>query len=200
MRIFPRNFILQIHEDWITHRRDWTHGGFRALAVHRFGKLVRFRGGRNPVWWLLRRLHMMIYRYVRNHYSIELHYDTYVGRRVMIAHPMGIVIHGGAVIGDESIIYQNVTIGALNGERVHEAPTLGRGVTVGCGAAVLGPATIGDGARIGPNVVVMTDVPAGATVFVNPPRTIQNMRRAASGEQQSASSIAAGARRPASAR
>ncbi len=97
------------------------------------------------------------------------------------------------MIGDESIIYQNVTIGALNGERVQEAPTLGRSVTVGCGAAVLGPVTIGDGARIGPNAVVMTDVPAGATVFVNPPRTILNMHSAANRKQQSASSIAAGA-------
>ena len=193
MRIFPRGLIIQIHEDWNAHFRDWTHGGFRALAVHRFGKWVRCGRGRSPVWWLLRRLHLMIYRYVRNHYSIELHYDTFVGRRVVIAHPMGIVIHGGAVIGDESIIYQNVTIGALNGERVHEAPTLGRSVTVGCGAAVLGPVTIGDGARIGPNAVVMTDVPAGATVFVNPPRTILNMHSAANRKQQSASSIAAGA-------
>jgi serine O-acetyltransferase len=125
-----------------------------------------------------------MYRYVRNHYGIELHSNTVVGRRVRIAHPMGIAINGATVIGDDCIIYQNVTLGALNGKRVQEAPTLGRGVSVGCGAAVVGPVTIGDDARIGPNAVVMTDVPAGATVFVNPPRMLLSMRTATTNEQR----------------
>jgi serine O-acetyltransferase len=80
------------------------------------------------------------------------------------------------VIGDDCVIRQNATIGALGGERPLEAPRLGRGVQVGVGAVILGPVTIGDGARIGPNAVVMTDVPAGATVFVNPPRMMLDMR------------------------
>jgi serine O-acetyltransferase len=171
----------QIREDLSVYRGDWTQAGFRALAVHRIGTWVQPKRGR--VWSLLRRLHMLMYRYVRNHYGIELHYTTVVGRRVLIAHPMGVAINGRTVIGDDCIIYQNVTLGARNGERVQEAPTLGRGVTVGCGAAVLGPVTIGDEARIGPNVVVMTDVPAGATVFVTPPRMLLKMRAAAKIEQ-----------------
>ena len=127
---------------------------------------------------------MLMYRYVRNHYGIELHYDTIVGRRLIIAHPMGIAINGHVVIDDDCIIYQNVTIGALNGPRVQEAPKLGRGVTVGCGAAVLGPVTIGDRARIGPNAVVLTDVPAAATVFVNPPRMLVTTRLAPKDEEK----------------
>ena len=134
--------LAQIREDLAVHFGDWTHTGFRALAVHRIGAWVRPRHGLG--WALLRRLHMFMYRYVRNHYGIELHCDTVVGRRVIIAHSMGVTINGRTVIGDDCIIYQNVTLGALNGERVEEAPTLGRGVTVGCGAAVIGPVTIGD--------------------------------------------------------
>lgn len=182
MRIFPRNLMLQIHEDWNTHRRDWTHAGFRALAVHRIGDWLRPKRG--LVWSLLRCVHMVMYRYVRNHYGIELHGNAVVGRRVMIAHPMGIAINGATVIGDDCIIYQNATLGALNGKRVLEAPKLGRGVIVGCGAAVVGPVTIGDDARIGPNAVVMTDVPGGATVFVNPPRVLLSMRTAPKNEQK----------------
>ena len=193
MAVYAADLIAQIREDLEVHFGDWTHAGFRALAVHRIGTWVRPKRG--LVWSLLRRLQIVMYRYVRNHYGIELHRNTVVGHRVMIAHPMGIAINGATVIGDNCIIYQNVTVGALNGERVQEAPTLGKGVILGCGAAVLGPITIGDDARIGPNVVVMTDVPAGATVFVNPPRVLLRMRASATKEQKAETSAEAGAAR-----
>ena len=191
--MFAADLIAQIREDLEVHVGDWTHAGFRALAVHRIGTWVRPKHG--LVWSVLRRLHMVMYRYVRNHYGIELHRNTVVGRRVMIAHPMGIAINGATVIGDDCTIYQNVTLGALNGARVQEAPTLGRGVTVGCGAAVIGPVTIGDEARIGPNAVVMTDVPAGATVFVNPPRMLLKMRVGTKVEQKAETPYEVGAGR-----
>ena len=191
--MYAADLIAQIREDLEVHRGDWTHAGFRALAVHRIGTWVRPKHG--LVWSVLRRLHMVMYRYVRNHYGIELHRSTVVGRRVTIAHPMGIAINGATVIGDDCTIYQNVTLGALNGERVLEAPTLGRGVTVGCGAAVIGPVTIGDEARIGPNAVVMTDVPAGATVFVNPPRMLLKMRVGTKVEQKAETPYEVGAGR-----
>jgi len=191
--VYAADLIAQIREDLEVHRGDWTHAGFRALAVHRIGTWVRPKHG--LVWSVLRRLHMVMYSYVRNHYGIELHRSTVVGRRVTIAHPMGIAINGATVIGDDCTIYQNVTLGALNGERVLEAPTLGRGVTVGCGAAVIGPVTIGDEARIGPNAVVMTDVPAGATVFVNPPRMLLKMRVGTKVEQKAETPYEVGAGR-----
>jgi serine O-acetyltransferase len=82
------------------------------------------------------------------------------------------VLHAGAVVGDECILRHNVTIGAISLDLIDHAPTLGRGVHVGCGAVIMGPISIGDGARIGPNAVVMTDVPAGASVFVSAPRMV----------------------------
>jgi serine O-acetyltransferase len=198
MRFRPRMFLNvldQIREDWDVNGRDWTLPGFRALAVHRFGAwLGAAAGNRNPIWWVPRWLHRVMFRYVRNHYAIDLPPDATVGRRVVLAHPAGIVIHGCTVIGDGCVIRQNATLGALNGEggRGLEAPQLGRNVHVGCGAAILGRVTIGDGARIGPNAVVMSDVPAGATVFVHTPRMMLNMRRAASNDPGHDSPIAVG--------
>ena len=161
----------EIREDWEVNGRDWTLPGFRALAVHRVGTWLQQRPPRSPIRRVFRSLHLALFRYVRNHYGIELSSATVVGRRVVIGHQSGIVIHGKAVIGDECMIRQNVTIGAAAHVR-SEAPTLGRRVQVGAGAAILGAITIGDEARIGPNTVVMTDVPAGASVFVDRPRML----------------------------
>jgi serine O-acetyltransferase len=177
--LFPRQargLVLQLREDWRTHYMDWTQPGFRAIVAHRFGSWVQAESGRGfvrgPLKWLLRRMHLSMFRYVRNQYGIELPATAIVGRRVLIGHQSGIVIHESAAIGDDCVIRQNVTIGALNGERGDESPVIGKRVELGAGATIIGPVTIGDGARIGPHSVVMTDVPAGATVFVNPPRMI----------------------------
>jgi serine O-acetyltransferase len=161
----------QILEDWQANGKDWTRPGFRAMAVHRFGTWrmrIRPRLLRAPLSWLYHRLH----RYIRNHYGIELHSTTVIGRRFRIGHQSGIVIHPNAQIGDDCVIRQNVTIGAPNLDRLDEAPVLGNRVEVGAGAVLLGKITIGDGVRIGPNTVVMTNVPAGATVFTNPGRIV----------------------------
>ena len=197
MRLRPRmvvNVFRQIQEDWDVNNRDWRLPGFRALAVHRFGAWLRIAANRNPIWLLPTWLHRAMFRYVRNHYAIEVDPHATLGRRIYLRHAAGIVIHGCAVIGDGCIIRQNVTIGALNAEggRGWEAPQLGRDVHVGCGAAILGRVTIGDDARIGPNTVVTTDVPAGATVFVNTPRMMLNMRRTARHDAEDRSSIAVG--------
>ena len=167
-----RGLAKQIHEDWVTHLRDWTRPGFRAVAVYRVGAWLTRDMRRSPVHLVLKGIYRAMFRYVRNHYGIELPASAVLGRRVIIAHQSGIVIHPNAVIGDECVIRHNVTIGAVNVELIVHAPKLGRGVHVGCGAVIMGPIFIGDGARIGPNAVVMTDVPAGASVFVSAPRMV----------------------------
>lgn len=174
LRPFPGlfEFVQLVHEDWGNHGRDWTLPGFRAVAVYRFGvwqdrmrpKLLRLP---------FRILYMWLYRFVRNHYGIELYYTVKVGRRFRISHQSGIVIHPRAEFGDDCLIRQNVTVGAINRSRIAGAPKLGSRVALGCGAAILGPVTIGDDTRIGANVVVMTDIPAGCSVVTAPPRIIQ---------------------------
>jgi serine O-acetyltransferase len=87
------------------------------------------------------------------------------------------VIGETAEIGDDCTIYQAVTLGGTSlyrGTKRH--PTLGNGVVVGAGAKVLGGFTVGDGARIGSNAVVVKPVPAGATAVGNPARIIEPER------------------------
>jgi len=84
-----------------------------------------------------------------------------IGGGLQMPHTNGIVINVGATIGCNCEIYQQVTIGEMKGG----CPIIGDNVSVGPGAKILGPVTIGDGARIGANALVIRDVPAGATVL-----------------------------------
>lgn len=150
-------------EDYATHGRDATLPGFRALAYHRFGVWrlrVRPRIVRAPLTILYRRL----YRRARNRYGIEIPHSVVLGRRVRIEHQGGIVVHGSAVLGDDVIIRQGVTIGNRHLDRPDDAPTIGSRVNIGSGAVILGAITIGDDVSIGSNAVVLDDVPAGSTV------------------------------------
>jgi serine O-acetyltransferase len=91
-----------------------------------------------------------------------------------------VVIGATAEVGDDSTIYQGVTLGGTSlarGTKRH--PTLGRGVIVGAGAKVLGSFTIGDGARVGSNAVVVKEVPPGATAVGNPARILRKDAAAA---------------------
>jgi serine O-acetyltransferase len=105
--------------------------------------------------------------------GIEIHPGAVIGRRVFIDHGMGIVIGETAEIGDDCTIYHGATLGGTSlakGAKRH--PTLGRGVIIGAGAKVLGGFTVGDGARVGSNAVVVKEVPAGATAVGNPARVL----------------------------
>ena len=105
--------------------------------------------------------------------GIEIHPAAVLGRRVFIDHGLGVVIGQTAEVGDDSTIYQGVTLGGTSltrGAKRH--PTLGKNVVVGAGAKVLGPFTVGDGANIGSNAVVVRAVPAGATAVGIPARIV----------------------------
>ncbi len=93
-------------------------------------------------------------------------------RRVFIDHGMGVVIGETAEVGDDCTIYQGVTLGGTSLEPGKRHPTLDKGVVVGAGAKVLGPFTVGAGARIGSNSVVVKAVPPGATAVGIPARVI----------------------------
>jgi len=167
----PLGLLAQLREDWVAHGRDWTLPGFRAVAVHRFGNwrmTLRPKLLRAPVSLLYR----MLYRRCRNVYGIELPYTVRLGRRVVLEHQGGIVIHGGCAIGDDCIIRQNVSMGIRRMDRLHDVPTLGRRVNVGAGAVIVGAVNIGDDAAIGANAVVLDDVPAGVAAVGIPARVL----------------------------
>ena len=166
-----RDLLALVREDWQNHGCDWTRPGFRALAVHRFGvwraalplKLVRA-----PMTLLYRHL----FRHCRNVYGIELPYSAKVGRGVVIEHQGGIVIHGNAVIGNRCIIRQGCTLGLRRLDDLFAAPVLDDGVQLGAGAVLLGRITIGQGAVIGANAVVLDDVPPRAIAVGIPARVV----------------------------
>ena len=119
---------------------------------------MRFIGGAVP---LLPRGIMHVARFVT---GIEIHPGATIGARFFIDHGMGVVIGETAEIGDDVWLYQGVTLGGTSTRRIKRHPTLRDNVTVGAGAKVIGAVEIGENARIGAGSVVVTNVPANATV------------------------------------
>jgi serine acetyltransferase len=161
----------QIKDDWVNHGKDWTKPGFRALAYHRFGNWrmdVKPKILRAPLSILYR----FLYRRARNVYGIELPYTAQIGQGVIIEHQHGIVIHGNAVIGNNCIIRQGVTIGIRYMDRPTEAPVIGDNVNIGAGAKLLGKITIGDNVNIGANAVVINSFPANNIVVGIPAKSL----------------------------
>ncbi|NWB98041.1 serine O-acetyltransferase [Pseudomonas gingeri] len=138
--------------------------GLHAIWLHRLGHALWGMGWK----WLAR----VVSNFGRWLTGIEIHPGAKVGRRFFIDHGMGIVIGETAEIGDDVTIYQGVTLGGTSWNKGKRHPTLEDGVVVGAGAKVLGPFTVGAGAKIGSNAVVTKAVPAGATAVGIPGRII----------------------------
>jgi serine O-acetyltransferase len=138
--------------------------GIHARLIHRLSHMLWHRG-----WTLTARFLSHIGRWLT---GIEIHPAAVIGRRLLIDHGMGVVIGETAVIGDDVTLYQQVTLGGVSLEPGKRHPTVEDGVVIGAGAAVLGPFTVGKGARVGANAVVLKDVPAGASVVGIPARPI----------------------------
>lgn len=139
--------------------------GLHAIMIHRAAHWLWAAG----FLWLGR----LVSHIGRMLTGIEIHPGARIGRRVFIDHGFGVVVGETAEIGDDCTIYQGVTLGGTRlykGAKRH--PTLGKGVVVGAGAQILGGFTVGDGARIGSNAVVIKPVPAGATAVGNPARIV----------------------------
>jgi serine O-acetyltransferase len=139
--------------------------GLHAVVLHRLAHWCWTRG----LKWLGR----FVSHLARWLTGIEIHPGAVIGERVFFDHAMGVVVGETAEIGDGCTIYQGVTLGGTSlykGAKRH--PTLGRNVVVSAGAKVLGGFTVGDGAKIGSNAVVIKPVPAGATAVGIPARII----------------------------
>lgn len=138
--------------------------GFQAVLFHRVAHALWRRG-----WLLAGRLTSHIGRVVT---GIEIHPGAVIGQRLFIDHGMGVVIGETAEIGDDVTLYQGVTLGGTSLNRAKRHPTIGNGVIVGAGAKILGGFTVGDGARIGSNAVVVAEVAPGVTVVGIPAKPV----------------------------
>ncbi len=141
-----------------------SYPGFHALLAHRIIHPLHRAGV--P---LLPRFLANVTRFLT---QIEIHPGARIGKGVFIDHGSGVVIGETAEIGDGCTIYQGVTLGGTSLSHGKRHPTLGRNVTVGVNASVLGAIVLGDDAKIGGGSVVVKDVPANATVVGVPARIV----------------------------
>lgn len=168
--------LALVREDHRVNSEGWWTPGFYAVATQRLGAYTTSAGCPAPLRALLGPLAGFAHLLVRNVFGIQLPATVRLGRRVRIAHQHGIVVHPHATLGDDCIVRQGVTIGAGSDETeafLRQAPVIGARVSLGAGCVVVGAVRVGDDAKIGPNAVVMTHVPAGATVLAQPPRIVR---------------------------
>ncbi|MDR2378006.1 MAG: serine O-acetyltransferase [Bifidobacteriaceae bacterium] len=145
-----------------------AYPGVHALWVHR----LTHRLWREPALRLPARLISQFARFLT---GIEIHPGARLGRRLFIDHGSGVVIGETAKVGDDVLLFHGVTLGGRSMVKGKRHPTIGNRVTIGAGAKVLGPITVGDDARVGANSVVVHDVPA-AGVVVGVPGKVRRVK------------------------
>jgi serine O-acetyltransferase len=159
---------IRLKEDIETAKR-------RDPAARSTAEIVFAYPGIHAVWghriahWLWRKKRFLIARIISNIFrsrtGVEIHPGAKIGRRFFIDHGMGIVIGETVVIGDDVMLYHNVTLGGRVFTREKRHPTIENNVLIGAGAKILGNIVIGEGSTVGANTVVTKDVPPGTVVI-----------------------------------
>ena len=145
-----------------------AYPGLHAIWCHRMAH------------WLwtheLKLLGRMVSELARFLTGIEIHPGARIGRRFFIDHGMGVVIGETAEIGDDVLLYQGVTLGGTSLRKEKRHPTIEDHVMISAGAAVIGPVTIGHGARIGAGAVVVSSAPPYSTIVGIPGKVVEGDR------------------------
>ena len=140
-----------------------VYSGLHAIWMHRLTHRMWARPG-------LRFPARVLSQLTRFATGIEIHPGATIGRRFFIDHGMGVVIGETAEIGNDVMLYHGVTLGGRSLARIKRHPTICDGVTVGAGAKILGPVTIGKNSAVGANAVVVKDAPADSIITGIPAR------------------------------
>ena len=168
MALHIREDIQNIQRKDPAARTVWevlTYAGLWAVWNHRIAHAL----WRHNAKWLARALSQWS-RFCTN---VEIHPAATIGRRFFIDHGDGVVIGETAKIGDDVLMYHQVTLGGTSLSKGKRHPTLGNNVLIGMGAKIIGAITVGDNAKIGANAVVTRDVPANATVVGIPGKVVK---------------------------
>ena len=142
----------------------FCYPGFQALLSHRIAHKLAY--------WKIPFVPRYISYLTRIITGIEIHPKARIGERFFIDHGEGVVIGETTIIGDDVLIYQQVTLGGTGSEHGKRHPTIGNNVIIGAGAKVLGNITIGNNVRIGAGSVVIDNVPDNSTVVGVPGRVV----------------------------
>lgn len=143
----------------------FCYPGLQALISHRIAHKLAY--------WGVPFIPRFISYLTRIITGIEIHPKAQIGNRFFIDHGEGVVIGETTIIGDDVLIYQQVTLGGTGNEHGKRHPTIGNNVIIGAGAKILGNITIGDNTRVGAGSVVVDDVPEHCTVVGVPGRIVQ---------------------------
>lgn len=146
----------------------FTYPGLHALWGYRITHAFWNRGNKRTA-----RMLQNLARFVS---GVDIHPEAKLGRRLFIDHATGVVIGQTAEVGEDVLIFHGVTLGGVSMSEGKRHPTIGNGVTIGAGAKILGPITVGDRAKVGANAVVVRDVPED-TVAVGVPAKIHRPRK-----------------------
>ena len=142
-----------------------NYPGIHAIFFHRIAHFINNLG--------LKFLARFISQVARFLTGIEIHPGATIGKRLFIDHGNGVVIGETAEIGDDVVMFHQVTLGGTGRDKGKRHPTVGNGVTIATGAKVLGNIKIGDNSKIGANAVVLKNVPENATVVGIPAKIVK---------------------------
>lgn len=143
----------------------FCYPGLQALISHRIAHKLRY--------WGIPFIPRFISYLTRIFTGIEIHPGARIGKRCFIDHGEGLVIGETAIVGDDVLIYQQVTLGGTGKDSGKRHPTIGNNVILGAGAKVLGNITISDHVRVGAGSVVIEDVPEYSTVVGVPGKIVK---------------------------
>jgi serine O-acetyltransferase len=167
----PENPVAQAAPDWTREvpTRFWDPSRRLLRAVRRY-QHWRAQGG---LWGaVFRRRWAASHRFWSAITGADVPLNCHLGGGLLIPHPNGIVIHPDAVVGNNCLLFQQVTIGQQAGG----VPTLGDHVDVGAGAKILGKVSVGSHVQVGANAVVLHDVPSGVTVVGIPAKVVGRLK------------------------
>ena len=142
-----------------------TYTGYKALVHYRYAHKLWQKGYKRLAFYVSYR--------VKVRTGIDIHPAAEIGNRIFIDHGVGLVIGETAVVGDDCVLYQGVTLGGTGKDCGKRHPTLEKGVMVSAGASILGPVTIGEHSKIGAGSVVLKDIPPHSTVVGVPGRVVR---------------------------
>ena len=170
------SFWAQIKEDFCVPRNNdpaldnnlelfFNYPGVWAIINHRIANKLYYKG-----WKKLSRVINGISSFLT---KTDIHPACTIGRRVFIDHAIGVVIGATAIVEDDGLIYQGVTLGGVSLDKGKRHPTVKSNTVIGSGAKVLGNITIGRNSKVGANSVVVCDVPDNSTAVGVPAKIIR---------------------------
>ncbi len=133
----------------------FLYPGVKAVLSYRLAHRLHCQGHYFLADWISKR--------ARRKTGIEIHPAAQIGKGLFIDHGMGVVIGETTIIGENCTLYQGVTLGGTGKDKGKRHPSIGNNVTIGSGAKVLGPFTVGDNSKIAANAVVLNEIPPNST-------------------------------------